>query len=164
MKSKRMLTIGALALMSVMMSVILIAAAGCKMSGMAVTSRGQLLKLNINHPKDLPERGEDNIDIVVGSRGVNSVRDILLDVEIPPQLIIEDETHERGVTMTHDPGSNVYHYTLGNLQPAEDSTIRYKVRTSFGTMAQSDTVKATAWQRDLPGDKLVETAVIKLRP
>jgi len=160
MKSKRILTFATLAAIAV----ILIAAAGCKMSGMAVTSRGQLLKLNINHPKDLPERGEDNIDIVVGSRGVNSVRDILLDVEIPPQLIVEDETHERGVTMTHDPGSNVYHYTFGNLQPAEDSTIRYKVRTSFGTMAQSDTVKATAWQRDLPGDKLVETAVIKLRP
>jgi hypothetical protein len=157
MKSKHILTIA-------VMSVIVIAAAGCKMSGMAVTSRGQLLKLNINHPKDLPERGEDNIDIVVGSRGVNSVRDILLDVEIPPQLIVEDETHERGVTMSHDPGSNVYHYTFGNLQPAEDSTIRYKVRTSFGTVSQSDTVKATAWQRDLPGDKLVETAVIKLRP
>jgi hypothetical protein len=160
MKSKRILTIAALAVMSV----IVIAAAGCKMSGMALTSRGQLLKLNINHPSDLPERGEDNIDIVVGSRGVTSVRDILLDVELPPQLIVEDETHERGVTMTHDPGSNVYHYTFGNLQPAEDSTIRYKVRTSFGTMAQSDSVKATAWQRDLPGDKLVETAVIKLRP
>jgi hypothetical protein len=160
MKSKRILTTAALAVIGVF----LIAAAGCKMSGMAMTTRGQLLKLNIVHPKDLPERGEDNIDIVVGSRGVNSVRDILLDVELPPQLIILDETHERGVTMTHDPGSNVYHYTLGNLQPAEDSTIHYKVRTSFGTVSQSDSVKATAWQRDLPGDKLVETAVIKLRP
>ncbi|MDP9360286.1 MAG: hypothetical protein M3P29_02420 [Acidobacteriota bacterium] len=66
--------------------------------------------------------------------------------------------------MTHDPGSNAYHYTLGNLQPAEDSTIRYKVRTSFGTMSETGSVKATAWQRDLPGDKLVETAMIKLRP
>jgi hypothetical protein len=160
MKSNRIWTIGALAAIALF----LIAAAGCKMSGMAVTTRGQLLKLNINHPKDLPERGEDNIDIVVGSRGVNSVRDVLLDVELPPQLIVLDETHERGVTMTHDPGSVVYHYTFGNLQPAEDSTIRYKVRTSFGTVSQSDSVKATAWQRDLPGDKLVETAVIKLRP
>jgi hypothetical protein len=160
MKSKRILAIAALAVISVFV----IAAAGCKMSGMAVTTRGQLLKLNINHPKDLPERGEDNIDLVVGSRGVNSVRDVMLDVELPPQLIVLDETHERGVTMTHDPGSNVYHYTFGNLQPAEDSTIRYKVRTSFGTMSQSDSMKATAWQRDLPGDKLVETAVIKLRP
>ena len=160
MKSNRVLTTVALALVSVF----LIAAAGCKMSGMAVTTRGQLLKININHPIDLPERGEGNIDIVLGSRGVNSVRDVLVDVELPPQLIVLDETHERGVTLTHDPGSNIYHYTLSNLQPAEDSTIRYKVRTSFGTMSQSESVKATAWQRDLPGDKLVETAVIKLRP
>jgi hypothetical protein len=160
MKSKRNLTIAALTVIGVFV----IAAAGCKMSGMAVTTRGQVLKVNIVHPKDLPERGEDNIDIVVGSRGVNSVRDVLLDVELPPQLIVLDETHERGVTMSHDPGSNIYHYTFGNLQPAEDSTIRYKVRTSFGTMSQSDSVKATAWQRDLPGDQLVETAVIKLRP
>jgi len=159
MKSNRALTIAAAAVVA-----LFVIAAGCKTSGMAVTSRGQLLKVNINHPKDLPDRGEDNLDIVLGSRGVNSVRDVLLDVELPPQLIVLDETHERGVTMTHDPGSNVYHYTLGNLQPGEDSTIRYKVRTSFGTMSQSDSVKATAWQRDLPGDKLVETAVIKLRP
>jgi hypothetical protein len=160
MKSKHSLTIAALTVIGVFV----IAAAGCKMSGMAVTTRGQVLKVNIVHPKDLPERGEDNIDIVVGSRGVNSVRDVLLDVELPPQLIVLDETHERGVTMTHDPGSNVYHYTFGNLQPTETSTIRYKVRTSFGTMSQSDSMKATAWQRDLPGDQLVETAVIKLRP
>jgi hypothetical protein len=160
MKSNRVLTTVMLALVSV----VLIAAAGCKTNGMAVTSRGQILKVNINHPKDLPDRGEDNLDVVLGSRGVNSVRDVLVDIELPPQLIVLDETHERGVTMTHDPGSNVYHYTLGNLQPAEDSTIRYKVRTSFGTMSETSSVKATAWQRDLPGDKLVETAVIKLRP
>jgi hypothetical protein len=159
MKSNRVFTTVMLALVSVVLF-----AAGCKTNGMAVTSRGQILKVNINHPKDLPDRGEDNLDVVLGSRGVNSVRDVLVDIELPPQLIVLDETHERGVTMTHDPGSNVYHYTLGNLQPAEDSTIRYKVRTSFGTMSETGSVKATAWQRDLPGDKLVETAVIKLRP
>src|SRR4051812_34869129 len=105
----------------------LIAVAGCKTSGMAITKHGQLLKININHPADLPERGEDNIDIVIGNRGVRSVRDVMIDVEVPPQLFVLDETHERGVTMSHEPGSNFYHYTLGNLQPAEDSTIRYKV-------------------------------------
>ena len=159
MKSKRILTIAAVALAAL----VLIALAGCKTNGMAVTSRGQLLKLNIIHPTDLPERGEDNLDVVISNRGVNSVKDILVDIELPPQLIVLDETHERGVTMTHDPGSTVYHYTLGNVQPAESSTIRYKVRTSFGSMMQSDSVKATAWQRDLPGDKLVETALIKMR-
>jgi hypothetical protein len=159
MKSKRILTIAAVALAALA----LIALSGCKTNGMAVTSRGQLLKLNIVHPTDLPERGEDNLDVVISNRGVNSVKDILVDIELPPQLIVLDETHERGVTMTHDPGSTVYHYTLGNVQPAESSTIRYKVRTSFGSMMQSDSVKATAWQRDLPGDKLVETALIKMR-
>lgn len=159
MKSKRFLTIATVAFAAIA----LLALAGCKTNGMAVTSRGQLLKLNIVHPTDLPDRGEDNLDIEISNRGVNGMRDILVDVELPPQLIVLDETHERGVTMTHDPGSTVYHYTLGNLQAAESSTIRYKVRTSFGSMMQSDSVKATAWQRDLPGDKLVETALIKLR-
>jgi len=140
------------------------AIAGCKSSGMAVTKHGQLLKINIEHPVDLPEQGEGDIGIVLGNRGVRSVNDVLVDVEMPPQLVVLDEKHERGVTMSHDPGSNSYHYTLSKLQPAEDSTIHYRIRTSFGTMSDSGAVRATAWQRDLPGDKLVETAVIKVRP
>jgi hypothetical protein len=160
MKSNRTLTIAAVALFAA----VLIAVAGCKTSGMAVTTRGQLLKINIKHPLDLQDRGEDNLDVVIGNRGVRSVTDVLIDIEVPPQLIVLDETHERGVTMSHEPGSNNYHYTLGNLQPAEDSTIHYKVRTSFGTMSETGNVSVTAWQRDLPGDKLIETAVIKLRP
>jgi hypothetical protein len=41
--------------------------------------------------------------------------------------------------------------------------MRFKVRTAFGTMHETGSVKATAWQRDLPGDKLIETAVIRMR-
>jgi hypothetical protein len=160
MKSNRIWTVASLALVAVAM----IALAGCKTSGMAVTRRGQLLKINIQHPIDLQDQSEGNVDIVLGNRGIRSVTDVLVDVEIPPQLVVLDETHERGVTMTHDPGSNFYHYTLSNLQPAEDSTIHYKVRTSFSSMPDSGAIKATAWQRDLPGDKLIETAVIKMRP
>jgi hypothetical protein len=37
------------------------------------------------------------------------------------------------------------------------------VRTAFGTLSETGSVKATAWQSGLPGDKLIETAVIKLR-
>jgi len=141
----------------------LAALAGCKSSGMALTSRGQLFKINIIHPKDLPEAGEDNLDVVISSRGVRDVKDVLVDVELPPQLIVLDQTNERGVTAMHDPGSNVYHFTLGNVQPAESSTIRFHVRTAFGTFRETGSVKVTAWQRDLPGDKLIETAVITLR-
>src|SRR5450830_740560 len=73
MKAHRALTIAALALVAVA----LIATAGCKTGGMALTGRGQLLKINITHPTDLPEQGEDNLNIVLGNRGVNSMRDLL---------------------------------------------------------------------------------------
>ena len=159
MKRNHILTYAVMAILALG----LLATAACKSSGMALTSRGQFLKINIEHPKDLPESGEDNLDVVIGNRGVNNIQDVLVDVELPPQLIVLDQTNDRGVTVTHDPGSNVYHFVLGNVQPGEDSRIRFKVRTSFGTMSQTGDVKVTAWQRDLPGDRLVETALIKLR-
>lgn len=159
MKRNHFLTFATMALLVLA----LVGTTACKSSGMAMTSRGQLLKININHPVDLPESGDDNIDVVVGNRGVNNLKDVLIDVELPAQLIVLDQTNDRGINVTHDPGSNVYHFTLGNVQPGEDSKLRFHVRTSFGTLSETGEVKVTAWQRDLPGDKLVETAVIKLR-
>ena len=141
----------------------LISMTACKSSGMAVTSRGQFLKLNIGHPDDLPEAGVDNLDITLTNAGVNNIQDILLEVELPPQLIVMDQTNDRGVNVMHTPGSNLYRFTFGNVQPAERSSVRFRVRTAFGTMSETGSVKATAWQSGLPGDKLVETAVIKLR-
>src|ERR1043166_8477358 len=110
---KRNLTFG------IALLVALVALAGCKTSGMALTPHGQLFKINIVHPKDLPENGDDNLDVIISNRGVRDVKDILVDVELPPQLIVLDQTNERGVTVSHDPGTNVYHFTLGNVQPAE---------------------------------------------
>jgi hypothetical protein len=141
----------------------LLATTACKSSGMAVTTRGQLLKINITHPSDLPENGEDNLDIAISNRGVNNIQDVVVDVELPPQLVVLDQTNERGINVTHDPGTNMYHFTLGNIQPTETSTLRFRVRTAFGTFRETGSVKVTAWQSGLPGDKLVETAVIKLR-
>jgi hypothetical protein len=159
MRHNRGMTLAAIALLAVA----LMATTSCKTSGMALTSRGQLFKININHPENLPEAGEDNLDIVISNRGVKNVENILVDVELPPQLIVLDQTNDRGVNVTHDAGANVYHFALGNVQPAEDSHIRFRVRTAFGTLRETGSVKVTAWQRDLPGDKLVETAVIRLR-
>lgn len=141
----------------------LLSATACKSSGMAVTTRGQVLKLNIEHPTDLPEQGVDNLDITVSNVGVNNIQDVLLEVELPPQLIVLDQTNDRGVDVMHTAGSNVYRFTFGNIQPAERSTVRFRVRTAFGTLTETGSVRATAWQSGLPGDKLVETAVIKLR-
>ncbi len=159
MRRKSMLSMAIIAVLALA----LLSTTACKSNGMAVTSRGQLLKLNINHPTDLPEAGVDNLDVVISNRGVNNIQDVLLEVELPPQLVVLDQTNERGVNVLHTAGSNMYRFTFGNIQPAEDSTIRFRVRTAFGTLSETGSVKATAWQSGLPGDKLIETAVIKLR-
>ena len=159
MRNKQLLSMAVIALVAIA----LVSTTACKSSGMAVTSRGQLLKLNIVHPADLPESGVDNLDIGVSNRGVNNIQDILLEVELPPQLVVLDQTNDRGINVMHTPGSNVYRFTFGNIQPTETSTVRFRVRTAFGTLSETGSVKATAWQSGLPGDKLIETAVIKLR-
>ena len=158
-RNRQLLSIAVLAILAVG----LLSATACKSSGMAVTSRGQVLKLNIAHPDDLPENGVDNLDVTISNRGVNNIQDVLLEVELPPQLVVLDQTNDKGVNVLHTPGSNMYRFTFGNIQPAEDSTIRFRVRTAFGTLTETGGVKATAWQSGLPGDKLIETAVIKLR-
>lgn len=159
MRRKQTLSIALIALLALA----LLSATACKSSGMAVTSRGQILKVNIAHPEDLPEQGVDNLDVTVSNVGVNNVQDILLEVELPPQLIVMDQTNDRGVNVIHTPGSNTYRFTFGNIQPTERSTVRFRVRTAFGTLRESGEIRATAWQDGLPGDKLVETALIKLR-
>jgi hypothetical protein len=141
----------------------LLASSACKSQGVAVTSRGQILSLSIAHPTELPDQGEDNLDVIIRNTGVNNVRDVLVEVELPPQLIVLNQTQERGIDVMHTPGSNLYRFTFGNIQPGERSTLRFRVRTSFGTLSETGSVKATAWQRDLPGDRLVQTALIRLR-
>src|SRR5215210_6432737 len=88
-----------------LLAVALLATTACKSSGMAVTTRGQLLKINIHHPTDLPE-----------NRGVNNIQDVMVDVEIPPQLVVLDNTADRGINVSHDPGTNMYHFTFGKIQ------------------------------------------------
>ena len=113
MKRNAYLSIAALAILTVA----LFSMTACKSSGMAVTTRGQILKLNIAHPDDLPEQGVDNLDITVSNVGINNVQDVLLEVELPPQLVVMDQTNDRGVNVMHEPGSNVYRFTFGNIQP-----------------------------------------------
>jgi hypothetical protein len=137
--------------------------AACKSSGMAMTTRGQIFKINIYAPDRLAEGGEGNIDVVLSNRGVNNVQDILTDVEIPPQVIVLDQTSDRGITAIHDPGSSVWHFSIGKLNPAEDSHIRFKVRTMFGTLSETGQISVTAWQKDLPGDKLFRKTTIALQ-
>ncbi len=144
-------------------AILLLTMASCKTSGMAMTSRGQLFKINIYAPKTLAEGAEGNIDVALSNRGVNNVLDILTDVELPPQLIVLDQTNDRGINVSHDVGSPAYHFTIGNLQPGEDAHIRFHVRSAFGTLTQTGEISVTAYQRDLPGDKLFRKTVIDLQ-
>src|SRR5688572_8305247 len=107
MRRNQLLTIATIAVLALG----LLSASACKSSGMAVTSRGQVLSLNILHPDDLPEAGVDNLDVQVANRGVNNIQDILLEVELPPQLVVMDQTNDRGVNVMHTPGSNFYRFT-----------------------------------------------------
>jgi hypothetical protein len=157
MRHNRILILAAVAVMAAGLMT------SCKTSGMAMTSKGQLFKINIYAPSTLPEGGEGNIDVVLSNRGVNNVSDILTDVELPPQLIVLDQTNDRGVTVSHNPGSTVYHFTLGSLNAVEDAHIRFHVRTAFGTLSETGQISVTAWQRDLPGDKLFRKTVIGLQ-
>ena len=159
MRRKQILSVALISLLAVA----LLAASACKSSGMALTSRGQILKINITHPDDLPESGVDNLDITLSNVGVNNMQNVLLEVELPPQLIVLDQTNDEGINVMHTPGSNMYRFTFGNIQATERSGIRFRVRTAFGTMRETASIKATAWQEGLPGDKLIETAVIRLR-
>lgn len=159
MKRKQILSVAVIALLALT----LLSTAACKTSGMAVTSRGQILKLNIAHPDDLPEAGVDNLDITISNVGVNNIQNVMLEVELPPQLVVLDQTNDEGINVIHSAGSNTYRFTFGNIQPAERSGIRFRVRTAFGNLRETTSIRATAWQEGLPGDKLVETAVIKLR-
>ena len=145
-----------------LLALIVAALAGCKSSGMAVTGRGQLLKINIEHSDTLPNNGEGNVDVIISNRGVNNVKDILVDVQVPPELLVTDQTNNQGVQVMHDPGMNVYHFSMSMLHPGEDSKLRFHVRTAFGTGHETGPMKVTAWQKDLPGDRLVETATIKM--
>ncbi len=159
MRRKQILSIAVIALLALT----LLSATACKSSGMAVTSRGQVLNLNIAHPEDLPEQGVDNLDISLSNMGVNNLQNVFLEVELPPQLVVLDQTNDRGINVMNTPGSNMYRFTFGNIQAGERSSIRFRVRTAFGTFRETASIKATAWQEELPGDKLIETAVIRLR-
>lgn len=158
MKRNRTLSFAAIALLSTG----LLMTSACKTSGMAVTRRGQLLKINIEGANNLPEGGTEDLKINVSNRGVNNVKDVYVDVELPPELTVLSQTNDRGIQNLHDTGSMMYHFTMGNIQPGETSSIRFAVRTAFGSLDQTGSIKVTAWQKDLPGEKLVETRVIKL--
>jgi predicted Zn-dependent protease with MMP-like domain len=137
----------------------------CKTSGVAVTDNAQVMKINITAPEMLAERGEGDIIVEVANRGVNNLSDVEFEVEIPAELVVLDEDHGQGMRMWETRGSNgnrVFHYTAGDIGATEESEVKFRVRTAFGARDRSDDVKVTAWQKDLPGERLVETRYVRM--
>lgn len=132
---------------------------GCKSNGMALTHHGQLFKINIYHPPSIAAKTDGDIDVVISNRGVNNVRDLLLDVELPLTLAVDAQRVSSGVNELRDPHANVYHYTLDRLTPAIDKHIVYRVHAVGGE--PDGRVTVVAWQRDLPGVKLQAQALVR---
>lgn len=140
--------------------------AGCKSSGVAVTERGQVMTINIDSPGDLPDNGTGELKVKVANRGVNNLGNVEFTVEIPNELVVVNEERGQGMellVMETPTGKRLYHYMVGNIEVGQSSTVRYQVRTNFGTLQRSSDVVVTAWQKDLPGDRLVESKYIRLR-
>ncbi len=135
------------------------ALAGCKSNGMALTERGQLFKINIVHPDAIAPTNDSDVDVVISNRGVNSVHDVLIDVQLPQSLAVDDQRLPAGVNEVHDPETDVYHYTIDRLPPVQDKRIHYRVHARGDE--PDGKVVVVAWQKDLPGDKLQAQALVK---
>lgn len=143
-----------------------VALTACKSSGMSVSDRGQILKINIDSPVDLSEGETKEVVVELGSRGINRIDNVVFEVEFPGELVILSEVHGDGITLAElvgSDGNRVFQYSAGNLSPGETSTARFHVRAAFGTRQRSGDIRVTAYSNDVPGDKLVETKYVKLR-
>lgn len=144
----------------------LVVLGGCKSSGMAVSTRGQVMKISLEAPKELGEGQPAEIMARVRNAGLNKLSDVQIDIELPSQLTVIKESHGDGMNMTESmggEGARMFTYRVGNIEAGQDSTVRLNVQGAFGSYKQSGNIRVTAWQSNLPGDKLVETKFIKLR-
>ena len=140
--------------------------AGCKSSGVAVTDRAQIMTINIEGADDLPDNFTDTLEVKVANRGVNNLSDVEFTVEIPAELTILNEVHGDDIElmmMETPSGKKLYHFMARDIGVTDSATTRFEVRTAFGSLDRTSDIVVTAWQKDLPGEKLVETKHIRLR-
>ncbi len=138
----------------------------CKHSGIAVTERGQFLSVNISGADDLTDQYTYTLRVSVSNRGVANISNVEFTVEIPNELVVVSEKHGDGIElmpMQTPSGTKLYHYTAGDIGAAQSSKAEFEVRTAFGSLDRTGDIKVTAWQKDVLGDRLVETKMIRLR-
>jgi hypothetical protein len=141
---------------------LLLALAACSSGGdnTPVASEGVTLRMSVFAPSALAEGAEGTIDVIVSDRGAGPVSNVLVDVGLPPQLTLVNESHGTGVSLIRDP--KLLRYTIGGLGVGSDSRIRVTVRAQFGGAAETGAIRVVAQEPAVGGDRLERTTTIKL--
>lgn len=144
----------------------LVGPVACKHSGVAVSSSGQVIDIEIDTPGSLADSAEtEELKVEIANRGVNKLSQFGFDVEMPSELVVLSQTQSPGVTWTEritGSGTKLYHYEVNEISVGSRAEVRFHVRTAFGSLDRTGDIKVTAYSDDLPGDKLVETKFIRL--
>jgi hypothetical protein len=144
-------------------ALLLVVAAGCASgdgNNTSLIAEGQTLRMNVFVPAELAEGAQGTIDVIVGNRGAGAADNVLVDVELPPQLSVVHESHGTGVSLIRDP--NRYRYTINTLGVGSDARLSFDVRASFSGAPSTGTIGVAAWQAAIGGDRLERTAAIRM--
>ena len=146
--------------------VALFSVGACKHSGMAVTADGRALSIDIDVPTDLSEGDTQELKVEIRNRGVNRMKDVVFEVEMPNELIVLSTVPGddlRASEMMTASGRKQFIYRAGDIDAQSVAHVKYHVRAAFGSLDRTGDIRVTAWSEDLPGDRLVETKNIHLR-
>lgn len=139
---------------------------GCKHSGVGVTNEGRILRIDIDAPSDMFEGEVADVKVDVSNSGPANIHDVYVEVEMPLELIVLEVNERRGLNVAQGysaDGRKLYTYSQNDLNIGENANINFKVRAAFGTRDRSGGIKVTAWQKELPNNKLIETKEVKLK-
>src|ERR1043165_3799187 len=141
---------------------VLLVLAGCASGGgnnTSLVAEGQTLRMNVFVPAELAEGAAGPVDVLIANRGAGGAGNVLVDVELPPQLTVAHETHGTGVSLIRDP--NRYRYTINALGVGGDTRISFDVRAHFAGAPSTGPVRVTAYQPEVAGDRLERSAAIR---
>ena len=146
--------------------VLIVSLSGCKSSGVAVTGKGEILRIDIDAPGDLPDGDTEELTVRLANRGVSTVQDVVFEVQLPEELVVLSSVPGQGIRESEkvgERGEKIFTYNADDIEPLHDSVVRYHVRASFGGRETTGDIKVTAWAESLPGNRLIETKQVRLR-
>ena len=141
-------------------ALLLLALAACSTGGNPVmTSEGITLRMTVFVPSALAEGAEGTIDVIVGNRGAGPVSNVLVDVELPPQITVTHEMHGGGISLIRDP--RLLRYRIDGLGVGSDARMSATVRAQFGGAEETGAIRIVAQEPTVAGDHLERTVTIK---